>query len=175
MKKLLFVLILFNVLVSCCESDVTYMSGDDYSVIHAGDILPAFSVKVSDGTVYTSQSLRGTVVVIVFFNTECGDCRKELLQINATYKEFCDNKLVRFIAISRAQDAVDVAAYWAEQKLEIPYSAQSDRTVYNMFATQGIPRIYIADVEGKVRFVSSDTDMPDATKLVDVIKNNLSQ
>jgi hypothetical protein len=42
-----------------------------------------------------------------------------------------------------------------------------------MFATQGIPRIYIADTSGKIRFVSSDTDMPDAATLVDAIKQYL--
>ncbi len=174
MKKLLFTIMSFVALVSCSESDVTHTSGEDYSVIHTGSSIPVFSVTASDGTVYTDQSLRGTVSVIVFFNTECNDCRKELPQINTAYKEFRYNKLVRFIAISRAQDADDVAVYWTKQGFDIPYSAQSDRSVYSMFATQGIPRIYIADTSGKIRFVSSDTDMPDAATLVNIIKQYLS-
>ena len=142
-------------------------------MIHTGNSLPAFSVTASDGTVYTDRSLRGTVAVIVFFNTDCSDCRKELPQINTAYKALLNNKLVRFIAISRAQIAADVAAYWSKEELGIPYSAQSDRSVYSMFATQGIPRIYIADPSGKIRFVSSDTDMPDAATLIGAIKQYL--
>jgi peroxiredoxin len=173
MKKLLFTIMSFVALVSCSESDVTHTSGEDYSVIHVGNSIPVFSVTASNGTIYTDQSLHGSVSIIVFFNTECNDCRKELPQINTAYKAFQYNKLVRFVAISRAQNANDVALYWTKQGFDIPYSAQSDRSVYNMFATQGIPRIYIADTSGKIRFVSSDTDMPDAATLVDAIKQYL--
>lgn len=173
MKKVLFIVLSFIVFISCSESDVVYTSGEDYSVIHTGSSIPTFSVTASDGTVYTDRSLRGTIAVIVFFNTDCSDCRKELQQINTAYKALLNNKLVRFIAISRAQIAADVAAYWSKEELGIPYSAQSDRSVYNMFATQGIPRIYIADPSGNIRFVSSDTDMPDAATLIGAIKQYL--
>jgi peroxiredoxin len=173
MKNVLLIILSFIVCISCSESDVVHTSGEDYSVIHTGNSLPAFSVTASDGTVYTDRSLRGTVAVIVFFNTDCSDCRKELPQINTAYKALLNNKLVRFIAISRAQIAADVAAYWSKEELGIPYSAQSDRSVYSMFATQGIPRIYIADPSGNIRFVSSDTDMPDAATLIGAIKQYL--
>jgi hypothetical protein len=80
---------------------------------------------------------------------------------------------VNFIAISRAQNTEDVAAYWMKQNFQIPYSAQSDQTVYHLFAIQDIPRIYITDRTGRVRFVSSDADMPDETILSNTIRSYL--
>lgn len=44
----------------------------------------------------------------------------------------------------------------------MPYSAQTDRSVYALFATAGIPRVYVSDNNGIVRAiyvekVNSDT------------------
>ena len=69
---------------------------------------------------------------------------------------------VTFVCISRAQSGNDVAAYWQAQGLNMPYSAQTDRSVYALFATAGIPRVYVSDNNGIVRAiyvekVNSDT------------------
>ena len=50
-----------------------------------------------------------------------------------------------WIAIGRQQDAAKAAQFWAKNSLTIPYSAQTDRKVYSLFATEGIPRVYIVD------------------------------
>jgi thiol-disulfide isomerase/thioredoxin len=172
MKKLLFLFSLLCILVSCTDTETTENT-EDYSLIHVNDSLPTFSVETSDGTVYSDLSLRGSVAVIVFFNTNCPDCRQELPVINDVYGIYRNNQQVNFIAISRAQNTEDVAAYWMKQNFQIPYSAQSDQTVYHLFAIQDIPRIYITDRTGRVRFVSSDADMPDETILSNTIRSYL--
>ncbi len=172
-KSILLAIVSFLLLASCADRDVKYRSGEDDSITHTGDRLPDFSVTSSDGTLYTNQSLKGKVAVIVFFNTTCQDCRKELPVINHVYIMYQNNQQVNFIGISRAQSAVDVSAYWTKQDLQIPYSAQSDRTVYHLFAVQDIPRVYITDMTGTVRFISSDVNMPDETTLSNTIRSYL--
>ena len=54
------------------------------------------------------------------------------------------------VAISREEGAESVAAYWKEHALEIPWSAQTDRSVYSLFASSVIPRIYFCTAEGIV-------------------------
>lgn len=142
MKNVLLIILSFIVCISCSESDVVHTSGEDYSVIQVRVTVFRLSVTASDGTVHTDRSLRGTVAVIVFLNTDCSDCRKELPQINTAYRALLSNEQVRFIAISRAQNAADVAAYWSKEGLDIPYSAQSDRSVYSMFHARNSPYIY---------------------------------
>ncbi|MDY0153937.1 MAG: TlpA disulfide reductase family protein [Prevotella sp.] len=173
MKSLLLGIFMGSLMVACTNTDVKCMTGEDDSIIHTGDSLPAFSVTSSDGAIYSDQSLKDKVAVIVFFNTNCPDCRQELPVINDVYGIYRNNQQVNFIAISRAQNTEDVAAYWMKQNFQIPYSAQSDQTVYHLFAIQDIPRIYITDRTGRVRFVSSDTDMPDAATLIGAIKQYL--
>ncbi len=57
---------------------------------------------------------------------------------------------VQFICISRSEGANKIAAYWQAHALTMPYSAQTDKRVFNLFAAKRIPRIYVTDKEGKV-------------------------
>ena len=138
-----------------CISD-----GDDSDTgsieLVAGDKLPAFSVTMNDGRVVTHESLRGKVSFIVFFNTGCKDCRRELPVIQQIYEHHPHMPL---IAISRAEDAASVAGYWQEQHFTFPYAAQEDRTVYHLFAKSGIPRIYVVDAELTIRSVFTDNPL----------------
>jgi hypothetical protein len=54
------------------------------------------------------------------------------------------------VAISRAEDEDMVAPFWEEYGLEIPYSAQPDRRIYDMFAKSIVPRVYFVAPSGKV-------------------------
>ena len=40
------------------------------------------------------------------------------------------------------------------------YSPQSDRTIYHLFATSRIPRIYISDSKGIIRYIHTDEVLP---------------
>lgn len=110
-----------------------------------GDRAPAFEVVTLEGDTVRSSDSWEREMVIVFFNTSCGDCRRELPAIQKQYE--ADRLLPagersQYICISREEGAADVAAYWSEARLTMPVSAQETRTVYSLFASQGIPRIF---------------------------------
>ena len=167
-KWLLFCLLL-TLFGSCSDSEHVRSAGEN-SLIQVGDTLPAFSVTASDGSQYSNLSLKGSASVIVFFNTDCSDCRQELPQIEKAYKSFQDNPDVKWLAISREESSEAVSSYWATAGLDLPYSAQQDRKVYNLFASQDIPRIYIADRQGRVHFIYSDVEMPDENTFSEAVR-----
>ena len=53
----------------------------------------------------------------------------------------------------------------------MPYSAQSDRKVYNLFAQTRIPRVYLIDKDGIIRYIFTDDPIPD----YDVLNNSLAE
>jgi hypothetical protein len=53
----------------------------------------------------------------------------------------------------------------------MPYSPQSDRRVYSLFAPRVIPRIYISDAQSIIRHMYVDIGMPTAEILAEGIKN----
>lgn len=132
-----------NVALASCTSEGTYEVDDKHSLIRVGEKLPQFFIEMSDGTSLSTSSLEGKPSVIVLFRTTCSDCQRELPVLQSLYETYRND--VNFVCIGRAEEKDVVEAYWKEYGLTLPYSPQSDRTVYNLFATQTIPRVYIAD------------------------------
>lgn len=131
-------------IVSGCVKD----NEDPGWTLGKGDRLPDFSVLMNDGSRVSSGSLRGTPSVIVFFNTECADCRRELPVIQKEYDQsLTAGNGVRYVCISREEGTESVMQYWEDNGLTMPFSAQMGREVYDLFASSGIPRIYRVDSE----------------------------
>ena len=59
----------------------------------------------------------------------------------------------RMIAIAREESAPEIAAYWQANALSIPYSPQSDRRIFSLFASSTIPRVYICSPSGIVEWI----------------------
>lgn len=126
----------------------------DGADLTVGDRIPDFTVEVSDGTSLTGAQLRDGVSCIVFFTTICPDCRETLPHVQRLYDEYAD-KGVRFAIISREDGYESVSTYWMEQGFTMPYSAQSDRTVYELFARTRVPRVYICR-HGEIKQIFTD-------------------
>lgn len=144
-------LFLFGTVMVCACSFANDEENERQEIVKIGQKLPPFAVVMNDSTLISNNDLTESPSLIVFFNTTCADCRKELPVVQELYKEFSDR--INFIAISRAEEKESVAAYWKKEKLEIPYSAQPDRNVFSLFAKRTIPRIYIADASGIVKYI----------------------
>ena len=157
MKRLIHIFISCVVLLgvgSCVHED--FPAGAD--IVKVGQMLPDFSVTMSDGTVVTGDMLRGGVSVVVFFDTSCPDCQQLLPELQRLYEEYSER--VHFVLISREEGDATISSFWALHNLTMPYSAQSDRAVYNLFAESLIPRVYISDAEGIIRHIFADSPVP---------------
>ena len=120
--------------------------------VKVGDRVPVFTVNmVADGksTMFTTDHLTGETVII-FFHTSCADCRRELPRLNDYYLQHRDEPGFQMVAISRAEGADTIEPFWMEQGLQIPYSAQEDRHIYDLFASSVIPRVYFISAQGFV-------------------------
>ena len=117
-----------------------------------GDRVPLFSVEmVKDGerSTFSTAQLTGETV-IVFFNTTCPDCQRDLPKLNQYYLKHKVDEGFQMVAISREEGEEDVAAYWKDNGLQIPYFAQNDRRIYELFASSIIPRVYFVSAQGIV-------------------------
>ncbi len=137
-KVLLFSSLLLALVAGCVKDEP-----DAVWSLEAGDKLPEFSVTMNDGRFITTETLRGKESIIVFFNTTCPDCQREFPVLQQEYEQsILDGSNVEYVLISREEGSEAIEEYWKNNGLTLPYSAQTDRTVYNLFATIGIPRLY---------------------------------
>lgn len=162
MKRLV---IAFTVLVGLCGCVKENPKGADLKV---GEMMPDFEVVMSDGTVVTDDLLKESVSVVMFFSTACKDCRETLPQMQRIHDEYA-LKDVGFALVSRAESKASIMSFWKESSLGMPYSAQNDRTVYELFAKEGIPRVYICEKGGIIRYIHTDNPNPS----YDILKNSI--
>jgi len=130
-------------------------SGNDiWEGIAIGSQVPSFTLKADDGSIVTPESMKGKIYLITFFNTECKDCQRELPVVQKLYDNY--RYEISFLNIAREESADGIARYWNANGLSMPYYPQSDRTIFNLFANTGIPRIYLVDAKGII-IASFDT------------------
>lgn len=124
-----------------CSACITEHDAGDEVLLAEGDAMPWFSVVTLDGETLTPESLEGAESVIVFFNTDCQDCRHELpdIQLKADTEASAG---VRYLCIAREEGRESVETYWRENGLTMPVAPQDDRAVYSLFARSGIPRTF---------------------------------
>lgn len=117
--------------------------------VKEGDLVPEISIKLSDGTDYNSRETDGKATVLIFFNTTCPDCRRELPILQTQYEQ-SDPEKTRFVCISREEGKERVSAYWDETHLTMPWYADETRELFSMFAESGIPRIYVVSPNSRI-------------------------
>ena len=147
--------------VSCWRESAPFRN------VAVGDVLPSFSVEMSDGTVVTDKSLKGGPSVLVSFGPGCPDCKWQFDEMQKAYSEKPD--ACAWVAVSRGL-ADKVPSYMADNGYTFPWSAQKDRKVYEMFSDKGIPSMYVNDRNGVVRYVHYDDCMVDADALLEEIR-----
>ncbi len=116
--------------------------------LQPGDALPAFAVETLNGEVVTDESFADCRGAIVLFSTGCADCRRELPRLEQDYRQLCmlpEGAGFRLICISRAEPEEQVARFWRQNDLTMPVAAVPDRSVYDLFAASGVPRLFLVD------------------------------
>ena len=161
--KNIWIIVLGLILSSCIKEK----QGEELAV---GDRLPDFEVVMNDGSVVNDEILSGGVSVVMFFHTSCPDCQQALPRMQQIYDEYA-SKGVSFALISREDRAEDIEVYFNKKGLELPYSAQNDRKVYEMFAQSRIPRIYICEKGGIIRYIFTDDPVPSYDQLKSSIED----
>ncbi|MDD5582910.1 MAG: redoxin domain-containing protein [Candidatus Marinimicrobia bacterium] len=112
--------------------------------------MPAFTLENIDGTILRSEDLKGKILVIDFFATWCGPCRRELPKLHQLYKTYREDDTVHFIVISTDEDRSKVKPFLKENNYTFPVyygNGLSDK-----LGVKGVPTIYIVDGDGTIRY-----------------------
>lgn len=164
MKRIIYVLAAAFALSGCIKEEHTAAD------LQVGDTLPDFRVEMSDATTVTDDMLKETVSVVMFFHTSCPDCQQVLPQMQKVYDEYA-SKSIQIVLISREETAETIDAFWKEKGLKMPYSAQKNRVVYETFAQDRIPRVYICEKGGIIRYIFTDDPNPSYDDLKSALEN----
>jgi peroxiredoxin len=70
------------------------------------------------------------------------------------------------MAISRGGTQQEIEAFRNEYELRFPIAADEDKSIYSMYATMYVPRCYVVDQQGIVRFVTFEYEAGDVDRLL---------
>jgi peroxiredoxin len=153
MKKiLLFVLAISFNYGLCQDTDNKYLNT---SLVQLKQLAPQFSFTTSEGKTAQLSDYKGKVILINFFATWCQPCLLEMpLLQNEIWNKLKDNPNFVLISLGRDHSQEEINEFIARKKFTFPIYADKDKVVYNLFATQYIPRSYLIGKNGKVVYAS---------------------
>ena len=109
-----------------------------------------FSPPDENRKVVKLSDLRGNVIVLIFWSTKCGTCKKELPQISVFQGEY-DNKPGKFYAIViNTKDLEEIKRTKEEWGFNIPVLI-GNFDVRKKYRIIGTPTTYVINKEGKTR------------------------
>jgi peroxiredoxin/outer membrane lipoprotein-sorting protein len=109
---------------------------------------PDFELKTGAGERIRLSSYRGKVVLLNFWATWCGPCRRELPTVAKLYSEFKDSGLVVFGV--NDEDKSKVRKYLEQEGLALPVLDDSSQKAHRLYHVTAIPTVFLIDPKGNV-------------------------
>jgi thiol-disulfide isomerase/thioredoxin len=133
--------------------------------LKVGAMAPDFELKTLAGETVKLSSLRGQVVVLDFWATWCGPCKKGLPVLNQIVQWADEAKMpVKFFGVNVWEQG-EVAAklaiakgFWDGQKFAFSSLIDPDDAVVAQYGVTGIPTSFIIGRDGKVEVVHQGFD-----------------
>jgi len=136
---------------SCCFSDTLELPKGIIAL--DGRQAPALILNNMDGEPFDLQKHRGGWVVVHFWASWCGPCRREMPTINEIYKQFDEAKL-RFVLINTAESDDTVFSFIGIAAPDMIPLMDKDGEVTELWQPRGLPASFFVDPTGRLRYLA---------------------
>lgn len=145
------------------------------TIAKAETVAPDFTVTMFDGSTQTLSALKGKVVLVNFWATWCPPCREELKRVEADIIERFKDAPFVFIPISRGEERQTVADFREKMGYTFPMGLDPERKIYDLYASNFIPRNFLIDQEGQVVMASVGYEVEEFDALIAKIEELVKQ
>ena len=138
-KKLLFCILLFSVLIACSEKSD-----------NSSNIAKDFNLKsITDNKTYNLENFKGKPLVINFWASWCAPCRKEMPFLESVWKEYKDKDLM-LIGINVMDDKDEALETLKEFNISYPNLSDTRGDVTDSYDIVALPVTYFIDKKGEI-------------------------
>jgi peroxiredoxin len=112
---------------------------------------PDFTLADLDGNEVNLSDYLGKDVILNFWATWCGYCRKQLPYIEEVYEKYSDTGLT-VLAVNAMESHDQAADYIAKQGFTFPVVLDVNGTVNQLYCVPALPATMFIDSEGIVKY-----------------------
>jgi peroxiredoxin len=125
-----------------------------------------FTLSDIQGRTWTLRDLRGKIVLLNFWTTWCGPCRREMPDMEALHQRFAPRGLVVLAISNETRDQVN--SFIAAKRYTFPVLLDPDNAVNKLFTVHGFPQTFVYDRGGKL--VAHAIDQQSRAQFLELLK-----
>lgn len=131
---------------------------DELRPVGAGDLAPAFALPQLEaggelGAPVTLESLRGKVVLLDFWATWCGPCKRSMPMVERLHQRFAERGLVTVSINTEGPDAHAAARAMLDELAPSSIGLADDGRVADRYRVTTIPHMVVVGRDGVVHLV----------------------
>jgi len=142
-------------------------------LLNVNDLASDFTVQMVDGTEITLSNLKGKVVFLNYWATWCTPCLIEFGEIPSKILEKFDQKDLVFIPIAIGENkekASKKILKMAKYGVNFNVGVDPDKEIWNEYATGAIPKSFLIDKNGIIKYTSIGNGEGNVDKLAKEIE-----
>jgi len=146
--------------------------------LHVNDSAKNFNVTMTNGKTIVLSKLKGKVVLLDFWTTWCASCIMELYDIhNQILMPFKNLNLIFLpISIGENKDVVQKKLMTLKEKgLILNSGLDTDKVIWDKYASGSIPKTIIIDKKGIIRFLSVGNSEKNMRNIKEIIRDLLKE
>jgi thiol-disulfide isomerase/thioredoxin len=118
----------------------------------SGVAAPSFQLDSAAGKAVNLADYKGQVVLLNFWASWCGPCRKEMPILEQLHKQY-KSKGFTMVGVNVEPNSADAVNWLKSTPVSFPILFDRDSSVSKLYRVQGMPNTVIVDRNGKVRYV----------------------
>jgi peroxiredoxin len=121
--------------------------------VEVGEPVPDFALQTFDGNNISRSVLKGKPLMLIFWNTWCSDCKRELPKINRLALRLGPGGVPILAVNTGLNDSESKArVYWKKYGYAFPVAFDHNFKIGTAFRVPGVPTILLVDSKGIVRY-----------------------